>query len=82
MFSDSESNSGAVKFHEVTCPSGKVATGGGGSIQDVNPSFVSMSESRPDPGDPAKWHVTGAEVNPASIDWAVRAYAVCATVAE
>jgi hypothetical protein len=65
----------------VSCPAGKVAIGGGGSVLNGN-STVALSSSLPafTLSTPTGWVVTAVETAAYAENWSLRAYAICAFV--
>jgi hypothetical protein len=74
------SNSTGSKSFQVDCPSGKRATGGGGTLTGATTNTF-LSTSRPsDTG--TGWVAAGREASAGNAgNWAVQAWVVCATVA-
>jgi hypothetical protein len=64
-----------VKVQTVTCPSGKNAVGGGGSI-DERGQTVGLTSSKP--LDKETWEVRAARFVDIASQWRLSAYAVCA----
>jgi hypothetical protein len=78
VFADSPSNSDFVRQVEASCPAGKKAVGGGAHIWQAA-GLVALDESYP--SNATTWRATAYEVNATALNWHLRAYVVCATVA-
>ena len=78
----SATDSSSSKSVTATCPSGKKAISGGASV--VNASVADDIAIRTDQpsGDTTGWTATAVEINAVAGSWAVRAFAICAVVAQ
>jgi hypothetical protein len=72
---DGEFDTSLVKGQTVTCPSGKTAVGGGGSVSERGQT-VGLTSSTP--LDKDTWSVTAARFVDIAFLWHLSAYAVCA----
>jgi hypothetical protein len=66
------------KTETVSCPAGKHALGGGGSLASSLGANAVMTASQPTGSPPTGWSVTG--INLLIGTWSVTAYVICATV--
>ena len=69
------------KSMTATCPSGKVAVGGGGGTTNGMVVVSGLIQSSPSPGAPAEWLAVAREMVATNANWQVIAYAVCVKVA-
>ena len=79
----SASDSTTPKTQTVSCPGGKKALGGGGSIiVSGGPNTdLAIQASQPSGGSPPTvWSVTGVETDAVAANWSVTAFVICATV--
>ena len=70
----------AVATATATCPSGRIAIGGGGMINIVNPngSDVSLQGTAPvGTAPPTGWTAVGIQARNGNTAWSVTAYVVC-----
>lgn len=80
VFSTSAVNSTATRTLSASCPSGKVAIGGGVAITPVNTAGVAVTSSYL--GSPTTWTATGREIVGTRANWGLNAVVVCAVVAQ
>jgi hypothetical protein len=78
VFADSPSSSDFVRQVEVSCPAGKQVVGGGAHLWQAA-GKVALDESYP--SNATTWRATAYEVNATALNWHIRAYAICASVA-
>jgi hypothetical protein len=78
-------NSDDLKVVAVDCPQGSVALGGGAALVGPNMlpvpnEFVALQQSHPSgpPDAPDGWFAMGREGTATSLNWRLRAYAICA----
>jgi hypothetical protein len=78
----SASNIISPKTQAVSCPNGKNALGGGGSIVSGGTANPAIQASEPTGGSPPTgWSVTGLATAALPLgNWSVTAYVICATV--
>jgi hypothetical protein len=76
----SATNSTAFKTLSAICPTGKRVIGGGARVTGTGIADVAIVDSFPD-SDGTKWNAAARESDPTLGQWALTAYALCATVA-
>jgi hypothetical protein len=74
----SPSDSDSPKTAQVTCPEGKKALGGGGSVGGA--AGLALAVSRPFSPQGNGWVATGREIVATGSSWSVGVYAICGTV--
>lgn len=78
---DTAVDSSSPKAVQVPCPSGKKVLGGGVELTDnAVGSPVAVQDSRPLTTQPG-WYASAGETSAFASSWALRVWAVCATVA-
>ena len=62
----------------VSCPAGKLALGGGGSVTNATAGEnVSLNQSNPSGTPPTGWHVQAEQGSVGTQSWTLTAYVVC-----
>ena len=78
----SASNEGNSKTVTATCPTGKVALGGGFVVTTAGGNAAEISIVRSFPSASDVWTVEAREDNDFDVDnWSLQAYVLCATMA-
>lgn len=70
------------KSFSASCPSGKFAVGGGGTVSANGVSNVAIDQSEPttiSAGKASAWTVRGSEVDMEGDNWTITVWVVCAT---
>jgi hypothetical protein len=80
VFTTGAVNSTATRTLTASCPSGKVAIGGGVAITPVNTAGVAVTSSYL--GSPTSWTVAAREIVGTGVRWGLNAVVVCAVVAQ
>jgi hypothetical protein len=65
---------------EVSCPTGKIATGGGGNVASASASEnVGLNQSNPigPVSGPTGWHAQAEQFATGTTNWTLTAYVVC-----
>jgi hypothetical protein len=73
-----EINSNDIKVTFATCPEGKVAIGGGARMNGFI-NVATLHQSRQEFSSPRTWVVGAHEHGPTVKEWALHAFAICAS---